>query len=141
MDEKNVKNIQKFLIAQLKFTPRRKLFEDHLIAKNKVEENIENCEDIDSDTKTSSWKLIRELREFRISNARDCMSQIRFKRFQRREKSDREILQGPPTTSELITLLENDKKRISSPQPLQTHAHKFLPYNNSIALTHQKFKC
>lgn len=156
MDEKNVRNIQKFLIAQLKFTPRRKLLEDHLLAQNSVEdENVENYDEIESgDTKTSSWKLIRELRDFRMSNARECMSQMRFRRFQRLKSTEKVTAvergnsqgQSPPTTEELIALIENDKKtidhrrRISSPPPLQPHAaFKFVP-SSSLALNHQKFK-
>lgn len=134
MDEENVKNIQKFLVAQLNFTPRRKMFEDHLLEKEseklgKFEILDDDDDDADEDSKfmettepceqRNQWKLIKQLRDFRRSHIKECVNPLNRQKYMRAEQRDEEFLitshriSGPPSTEELINLIETDKKKES----------------------------
>lgn len=126
MDEKNVEHIQKFLIAQLSLTPRRKLFEDYLLemetGKFKKSEYFQETEDGQCENENNGknqWKLIKHLREFRETHASECMNQIKHRKFSRAMERDEDILnrsnyfKGPPSTEELIMLIDHDKKKES----------------------------
>lgn len=130
MNEDNVKNIQKFLIAQLSFTPRRKMFEDQLIKKeaeklnkfqdwDKEEEVGEENYDEGEIAEESQWKLIKRLRAFRKTHITECVHPVNRQKYVRAEKRNEEFMcssdhtTGPPTTEELIKLIERDKKKES----------------------------
>lgn len=134
MDEENVKNIQKFLVAQLNFTPRRKMFEDHLLEKESEKlrkfEILSDDDEDDEDSKfiettepseqRNQWKLIKQLRDFRRTHIKECVNPLNRQKYMRAEQRDEEFLStsshrmsGPPSTEELINLIENDKKKES----------------------------
>lgn len=64
----------------------------------------------------SEWKLIKHLREFRRTHARECVNPANRQKYSRALQRDEELLSrsdGPPSTEELINLIESDKKKES----------------------------
>lgn len=128
MDEENVKNIQKFLIAQLSLTPRRRLFEDYLIEKETgkiknstdFEKVFDDGENFESESiENNQWKSIKHLREFRQNHAKECINQVNQQKFSRAVKREADILnrsnyfKRPPSTEELIMQIEHERNKES----------------------------
>lgn len=139
------KEIQKCLISQLKFTPRRQLFEEqNSIARNEEAEKtkIEAC----GSTKTENsfnWSLLIELREFREKYSNECMSIMNRRRFQREREQENEFLGKFCNRRGSSSFVEDEKIISEAPETSQTSSKmktlRFAP-ENSLALSHQKFK-
>jgi len=79
-------DIQKFLINHLKFTPRRLLFEEFSqnLSKIRDQQNIDNkSTQADEIPQNYDIKFLHQLNDFRLKNARECMSQINYRRLKR----------------------------------------------------------
>lgn len=113
MQVESAENIKIFLINQLKFTPRRILFEEfdkklRLRAEElKMSEKNSNLSFLDSKSnflnlnsnnsnlnlKPLDLKLLQELKNFRLKNPKDCMSEINLRKFSQKFKEDEKFLQ------------------------------------------------
>ena len=139
------KEIQKCLIAQLKFTPRRQLFEEqNSIARNEEAEKtkIEACGSKETE-KSFNWSLLIELREFREKYSNECMSIVNRRRFQREREKENEFL-GKFCNLRVGSSFVDDEKTFceapgTSKSPPKMKTLRFAP-ENSLALSHQKFK-
>jgi hypothetical protein len=95
MSETSVENIKKFLIDQLKFTPRRILFEEFdAKLRSRVDQVIKNQEHQNAVTSQNfDFKLLQELKKFRQKNPHDCMSELNLRKFNQKNKEEEVFLQ------------------------------------------------
>jgi hypothetical protein len=158
--------IQKFLIRNLKLTPRRQVFEEHATSKQNDELERIKAETYERDEIKSNfdWTSFNKLREFREKNPSECMSSINHQRLQRVREKDKEFLEqscshrcansfGSFKTTEGKGFCES--RSLSSSSDASDVHSQFLPDmrkkiprmktlrfapENSLALSHQKFK-
>ena len=71
-------NIKKFLLNQLKFTPRRVLFEefDEKLKFNKKDEMKSSKNSQTSKSLKAELDSLQKLQKFRFNNARECMGEV-----------------------------------------------------------------
>lgn len=166
-NDDRTKEIQRFLITHLRLTPRRQLFEEHEKATLEMR-NEDSCvatktaaRVVNKSMNESDLHAISELREFRQSNARECMShhnQQRLKRAKEMEgshlhnysnrysapagagqqKPNKYDVQGKANEEVHSTTGDSATEVYKfSRAPLKTV--RFAP-ENSLALVYQKFK-
>lgn len=159
------KEIQRFLIKQLKLTPRRQLFEEYEIASKvvrSVEVETENSTSQETTKSMNKYELdiLRELNEFRRNNSKECMSDINQQKLRRRKEKEEEFLrhnharQLTLNERSLPSLINESAKRFyestrqevtAAPsshseefQRFRTRRFQFAP-DKSLALSYQKF--
>lgn len=93
------KSIKTYLIHQLRLTPRRKLFDEFEEKLNKLTEiklQDEIYKQFSSPEVSMSikneFKNLAALNEFRINNARECMSNFSYRRIERTKESEENFL-------------------------------------------------
>lgn len=160
------KEIQRFLIKQLKLTPRRQLFEEY-----ERTSTIVRSEEVDNQTSTNAeateptfkYELnnLRELNEFRQKHSKECMSDINRQRHRRAKEKEEEFLRHnrarqlamndqslPSLINESARLFYESTRKESSTvslnsteeeQRFRTRSFRFAP-DKSLALSYQKFK-
>ncbi|CRK92155.1 CLUMA_CG005806, isoform A [Clunio marinus] len=164
------KEIQKFIIEHLELTPRRKMFQDYEKKLSEMWSEIQvggesSIITADKIKVESELKVIMELNKFRKMNAADCMSfqnQLRIKRAKEMEKdllksqqkfilNETMLLENLRTENpsrsvgtKKATKMKDDKVSSSdyfksSQNEIQLRNIRFTP-ENTLALTHQKFK-
>lgn len=160
--DESTKEIQKFLIKHLKLTPRRQLFEEHVKAAAEQQElsasghSSGNNAEINNQIKKFDLEILNEISAFRKENPTRCMSSSSQQRLQRAKEREEKFLQSScghrcmlderlfPTLFKDFEKAKQQKTPTADPQPVQTQTRmkiiRFAP-DNSLALSHQKFKC
>lgn len=140
------KEIQKYLIKHLELTPRRQLFEEQSLIASEVDEKKLEALGNDEALRNFNWTLITELQEFREENPRDCMSSINHKRLQRTREQESDFLgsscnhnRGNTGKTDKKFFCESQESLNSTKSSPKFKSLRFAP-ENSLALTHQKFK-
>lgn len=158
--------IQRFLIKQLKLTPRRQLFEEYEKTSKIVRtKEVDSQDSTNHETTKSMFKyelnIIRELSEFRKKNPNECMSNVNRQRLRRAKEKEEEFLrhnqarQTVLNEQSLPSLINESAKSFyeatrkeskatatnpsEEEQRFRTRSFQFAP-DKSLALSYQTFK-
>lgn len=152
------KEIQKFLVSHLKLTPRRQLFEDYdKTASAKREEEANRNDKANHSISESMNKfnldIISKLNDFRQEHPSECMSGFNQQRFRRAKENEEKLKKEHRFmfNDRILEMFHEDMKRRketenrrneparSNKPSSDTVTFHYAP-DNSLALSHQKFK-